>query len=59
MSEDPEARGEIKRDGRARVRPNSKHDSFLPFLKKKSLSQIFNRTKLHKKGSRNIHIFFT
>ena len=29
------------------------------YSKKSSLSKVFDRTKLHKKGSRNIYPFFT
>ena len=36
----------------------SKHDWFKKFCLDKSLSEVFGRTKLHKKGSRNIYFFY-
>ena len=58
MSEDPEARGEIKRDGRARVRLNSKHDSFLTFKKKKPYLKFLIAQNCIKKDL-EIYVFFT
>ena len=39
---------------------STKHDWFKSFfLSKKSLSEVFGRKELYKKGSRNKYIFFT